>query len=72
MKTMILDVEGMSCQNCVKHVTEALSELSGVDGVEVDLEAKQATMQVDDTFQEATARAAVDEAGYEVTGVRAA
>ena len=37
MKTIDLQVEGMSCGSCVKHVTQALQPLSGVSGVEVDL-----------------------------------
>lgn len=31
-------VTGLSCQSCVKHVTEALSGLDGVQSVSVDLE----------------------------------
>lgn len=33
-------VTGLSCGNCVNHVTEALSALAGVTGVSVDLEPK--------------------------------
>ena len=33
-------VTGLSCQNCVKHVTEALSALAGVTDVSVELEPK--------------------------------
>ena len=36
----IFSVTGLSCQNCVNHVTEALSALAGVTGVSVDLEPK--------------------------------
>lgn len=38
MKTIDLQVEGMSCGSCVKHVTHALQPLPGVSGVEVDLQ----------------------------------
>ncbi|ABM39793.1 heavy-metal-associated domain-containing protein [Polaromonas naphthalenivorans] len=37
MNTIDLQVEGMSCGSCVKHVTQALQSLPGVGGVEVDL-----------------------------------
>jgi len=37
MTTIDLDVQGMSCGACVKHVTEALKPLPGVREVEVDL-----------------------------------
>lgn len=33
-------IEGMSCQNCVNHATEALSELNGISNVEVNLKKK--------------------------------
>lgn len=38
MNTIDLQVEGMSCGACVKHVTQALQPLPGVSGVEVDLQ----------------------------------
>lgn len=37
MTTIDLEVQGMSCGSCVKHVTQALQALTGVSGVEVDL-----------------------------------
>ena len=43
MKTA-LKIEGMSCQNCVRHVREALTGVNGVDAVEVDLDAGEATV----------------------------
>jgi copper chaperone CopZ len=36
-------VTGLSCQSCVNHVTEALSALSGVEGVRIDLDPKGAS-----------------------------
>jgi copper chaperone len=33
----VLDVTGMSCSSCVRHVSAALSELDGVTKVEVRL-----------------------------------
>jgi len=59
-----LKIDGMTCGHCVKAVTEALSEVSGVDKVvDVNLEQKQATVS-------GSARAealvnAIEEAGYE-------
>jgi copper chaperone CopZ len=72
MKTMIIDIDGMSCEHCARHVSEALEALSGVAAVSVSLADNQASVQTGDDFDEAAARAAVDEAGYEVTDVRAA
>jgi copper chaperone CopZ len=39
MNTINLEVQGMSCGSCVKHVTQVLQGLTGVSGVEVNLEA---------------------------------
>ncbi len=33
-----LKIEGMSCNNCVRHVTEALKSVQGVEQVEVSLQ----------------------------------
>ena len=38
MNTIDLEVQGMSCGACVKHVTQALQPLAGVSGVDVDLQ----------------------------------
>jgi len=38
MSTIDLEVQGMSCGSCVKHVTQALQTVAGVSGVEVDLQ----------------------------------
>lgn len=35
--TQTFSVTGLSCQSCVKHVTEALTALAGVQSVSVDL-----------------------------------
>jgi copper chaperone len=32
-----LEVEGMSCPSCIRHVTAALSDIDGVDKVDVKL-----------------------------------
>jgi copper ion binding protein len=68
MKKKIL-VEGMSCGHCVKHVKEALSELNGVTNVEVDLAAKTAVLEASADVADADIRFAIDDAGYEVSGI---
>lgn len=68
MKKKIL-VEGMSCGHCVKHVKEALSELSGVTNVEVNLEAKTAVLEASVEVKDEDIRFAIDDAGYEVAGI---
>lgn len=42
-----LKISGMTCQNCVKHVTEALSAVPGVKDVQVDLATETARIEGD-------------------------
>lgn len=62
-------IEGMSCQHCVSHVKEALSELNGVTNVEVDLEAKLAVLEASADVKDEDIKYAVDDAGYEVVSI---
>lgn len=64
-----LMIEGMMCQNCVKHVTHALEGISGESHVQVSLEDKKATVEVPESVTNETLKAAVTEAGYEVTEI---
>lgn len=64
-----LMIEGMMCQNCVKHVTRALEGIPGASHVQVSLEDKKATVEVPESVTDETLKAAVTEAGYEVTGI---
>jgi copper chaperone CopZ len=57
-------VAGMTCEHCVRSVTEEVSEVPGVTGVDVDLVAGRVT--VSGVADDAAVRAAVAEAGYEV------
>lgn len=71
MKKKVL-IEGMSCGHCVKHVTEALSELNGVSNVAVNLEAKTALFDASADVKDEAIKAAIDEVGYEVVGIQEA
>ena len=64
--TKTINIEGMMCQHCVKHVTDALNKLPGVSA-QVSLENKNAVCTVDTSVTDDTLRAAVVDAGYEVT-----
>ena len=58
-------VAGMTCEHCVLSVTEEVSEIAGVERVDVDLASGR--MRVHGTgFSDAAVRDAVAEAGYEV------
>ena len=63
MKTTTFTVTGMTCDNCVHHVTEAVKGIAGVTDAQVSLADKSATVQGD--FDEAKIVAAIEEEGYE-------
>ena len=58
-------VTGMTCEHCKASVSEEISEIAGVSGVEVDLPTGRVTVTGEDVSDDAVV-AAVHEAGYEV------
>lgn len=62
-----LEVVGMTCGNCVAHVSEALEGVDGVSAVEVDLETGHARVHGVSIDRDALV-AAVRAEGYDVTG----
>lgn len=62
-----LYIEGMSCQHCVMHVTNALKELDGVESVEVNLKGKYAVVELSKDVEIDTLAGAIEEAGYDFT-----
>ena len=65
MKT-VLQIEGMSCAHCVKHVKEALEAVPDVKSAEVSLEGKSAAVEHGDKVKLSALKTAVEEAGYEL------
>lgn len=61
---MDLAVEGMTCEHCVRAVTDAVAALPGVRSVRVDLAAGQ--VRVDGDPDAAAVRAAIAGEGYTV------
>lgn len=64
-----LKIEGMMCQNCVRHVKEALEAIPGVTDVTVDLDNGEATFAGDVAPE--TIQKAIADAGYTVTKILA-
>jgi copper chaperone len=60
-------VTGMTCSHCAQAVTTEVSNLPGVTDVDVDLASGQVQVVSDAPLDDAAVRAAVDEAGYEVS-----
>ncbi|MCF6506283.1 heavy-metal-associated domain-containing protein [Blastococcus sp. MG754426] len=61
-------VTGMTCGHCVNAVTEEVSQVPGVTDVEVDLATGGLTVSSEGPVDDGAVRAAVEEAGYEVSG----
>ncbi len=58
-------IQGMTCGNCVRHVEQALNNLSGILKLEVNLEKHEALVEYDSTLVTYETMASVlKDAGY--------
>ncbi len=65
MSKLILEIDGMSCSNCVRHVEAALLDVDGVDVLEVEV----GRAVVDTEVDEDTLRDALEEVGYDLVSI---
>lgn len=65
-----MSIEGMMCQNCVRHVMNALKAVDGVEDVAVSLEEKKATVTASASVTEEALKSAVTGEGYTVVGIK--
>lgn len=65
MSTTTFRVPGMTCGHCKQAVTTELSKLSGVTGVDVDLDSKAVTVTSANELGWNLIAEAIDEAGFE-------
>lgn len=70
VKKMIVNVDGMNCNNCAKHVKNALEEINNVNSVIVNLDKKNAELTYEGNIDEKTIENAITEAGYEFKGIQ--
>ena len=63
-ETVIYNVPGIHCEHCGMSIREEVSEVEGVEEVDVDLESKVVTVRGRE-LEDAALRAAIEEAGYE-------
>ncbi len=61
--TRTFEVRGMTCDNCVQHVTKAVRDVPGVERVIVSLASNSAEVAGD--FDEKAIVEAIEEEGYE-------
>ena len=62
----IFNVEGMTCSHCVSAVKNAVSAISGVTDVAVDLTEKTVTVEHDESVVAACIKCEIEEQGYDV------
>lgn len=68
MKKKIL-IEGMSCGHCSARVEKVLKEQESVKSVVVDLEGKNALVELSKDLSDEAIKEIIDEAGYDVVGI---
>lgn len=67
MDKTILNVDGMSCEHCVKAVKSAVGMLPGVSGVAVDLKARTVSVEYDPALSGINdIRNAIIDLGYDI------
>ncbi|GAA0330004.1 heavy-metal-associated domain-containing protein [Streptomyces olivoreticuli] len=66
--TTVYQVTGMTCGHCESAVTEEISALAGVTSVKAVAATGRVTVTAAAPLDDEAIRAAVDEAGYELTG----
>jgi len=66
--TSTYTVTGMTCEHCVRAVTDELIALDGVEDVRVDLGTGAVTVTSAAPLGDDQVRAAVDQAGYDLAG----
>jgi Cd2+/Zn2+-exporting ATPase/Cu+-exporting ATPase len=66
-KSTELQIQGMDCAECTRHVKHAIEQVPGVDSVDVYLASEKAIIQHQpDRFDETAIRKAVTSAGYSI------
>ena len=66
MDTVVIKVDGMHCQGCVKNVTGVLLALNGVQSATVSLEEGRAQIAYDPALIAVAAlQAAIEDAGFD-------
>lgn len=66
----VIEIKGMMCGHCEAHVKKALEALEGVASAEASHEKGSAVVQLSGSVDDAALKMAVEEEGYEVTGIR--
>lgn len=64
-----INIEGMACMKCAARVEKALSGLSGVTEVKVNLENKTAEIEAENVTDE-NLKETIEDLGFDVKGIK--
>ena len=65
--TTTVNVTGMTCGHCAQSVTNELSQIAGVEDVQVDLATGKVEISSSAPIDDVAIATAVEDAGYEVS-----
>lgn len=68
MKKIVVNVDGMMCAMCEKHVIEAVGKVAGVISVTASHEAKQVVVECVEDIDCKNIKQAIESQGYKVLG----
>jgi copper chaperone CopZ len=66
MASSTFTVVGMTCSHCVMSVTEEVTQIPGVEDVDVELATGRLTVHSEAELNPTAVQAAVEEAGYQL------
>lgn len=66
MVQRVYSVPDVSCEHCVNAITGELTQIEGVERVDVDLSAKTVTVEAGEQVPEDRIREGIDEAGFDI------
>lgn len=67
--TKIVSINGMTCGHCSARVIEALETIDGVSKVKVNLDEKNAVLELASEVSDELIISKIDEVGFEVTTI---
>lgn len=70
-QTVTVDLPTMKCNTCSRHIQSALTKVAGVSEVNVDMDAKKATIKfISAKIDQAKIEHVIAESGYDANGVK--
>ncbi len=70
MKSVLLNVDGMSCGGCKSKIENNLKDNDAISEVTVSLEEKTVQVQGDDSLSNMSLKKDIEELGFSVTGMK--